>query len=489
MMISDELPGLENGWIFGAKMDLYDHQWKSFRQSLPMIIPFAAVFIFLVHFARARSHSLLVRTLIVLGCLFVYVLHGFWFVHILALTSISFFLSKLAADTLSSRLAACVIWIFNLFMMVFIPLKGSQLFVPEFLRATQYQGMQSWTPMYHMLVLKFISFGMDYIWALNSVDQRHDVPARLDYKSRQNTNLPIRDYSFSNFLAYIFYVPLYIGGPIISFNAFVSQLKISQTAYTFRELISYGIFRLGLIFLLMEVFLHSLYSNAITASQSESILSRLQPFSLAFAISLFTLLFMWMKFLLIWRTSRFWSLACGIEAPENMNRCVMNNYSMIQFWRDWHSSYNIWLVRYIYIPLGGSRTSGVQKIFNIFLVFFFVAVWHDPEWRYIHWAWIVILAIIPESLCRFVFYETKFGAKYLKNKKCFSKFILTLGGALNVLFMMSANLVGYVYGLEGLSILSTTIHNSPIYDIALTLVFIYIGVGLMYILEQYREKK
>ena len=162
---------------------------------------------------------------------------------------------------------------------------------------------------------------------------------------------------------------------------------------------------------------------------------------------------------------------------------------MIQFWRDWHSSYNVWLVRYIYIPLGGSRISGIQKFSNIFLVFFFVAIWHDPEWRYIHWAWIVILAIIPESFCRYVFYETKFGALYLRRNEIFAKFLLTIGGALNVLFMMSANLVGYVYGIEGLSTLSNTIHSSPVYDIALTFGCIYVGVGLMYILEQHRGKK
>jgi D-alanyl-lipoteichoic acid acyltransferase DltB (MBOAT superfamily) len=47
------------------------------------------------------------------------------------------------------------------------------------------------------------------------------------------------------------------------------------------------------------------------------------------------------------------------------------------FWRGWHSSFNQWLVRYLYIPLGGSR----RRAAIIWPIFFFVAVWHDLEVR------------------------------------------------------------------------------------------------------------
>lgn len=35
----------------------------------------------------------------------------------------------------------------------------------------------------------------------------------------------------------------------------------------------------------------------------------------------------------------------GIEAPENMLRCVNNSFDIEGFWRGWHASYNRWLVR------------------------------------------------------------------------------------------------------------------------------------------------
>lgn len=39
-----------------------------------------------------------------------------------------------------------------------------------------------------------------------------------------------------------------------------------------------------------------------------------------------------------------------MDPPENMVRCMVNNYSTMGFWRSWHRSYNLWTVRYVGIP-------------------------------------------------------------------------------------------------------------------------------------------
>ena len=64
--------------------------------------------------------------------------------------------------------------------------------------------------------------------------------------------------------------------------------------------------------------------------------------------------FMWLKFAVIWRFFRLWAMASGQECPENMLRCVNNSPSVLEFWKSWHHSFNRWLVRYVYVPLGGS---------------------------------------------------------------------------------------------------------------------------------------
>jgi D-alanyl-lipoteichoic acid acyltransferase DltB (MBOAT superfamily) len=63
----------------------------------------------------------------------------------------------------------------------------------------------------------------------------------------------------------------------------------------------------------------------------------------------------------------------GLDSPENMNRCLFNSINFEGFWRMWHRGFNQWLIRYIFLPLGGSRF----KLFNIWIVFTFVAIWHD----------------------------------------------------------------------------------------------------------------
>ena len=84
-------------------------------------------------------------------------------------------------------------------------------------------------------------------------------------------------------------------------------------------------------------------------------------------LSFNNLVFIYLKFSLIWKVARFWGWADGIYSEENMNRCIYNNYSFEGFWRQWHRSYNIWLIRYIYLPLGGKNKKFIMIIFFIII--------------------------------------------------------------------------------------------------------------------------
>jgi D-alanyl-lipoteichoic acid acyltransferase DltB (MBOAT superfamily) len=86
----------------------------------------------------------------------------------------------------------------------------------------------------------------------------------------------------------------------------------------------------------------------------------------------------------------------GLDPPENMVRCMANNYSPLGFWRSWHRSFNLWIVRYLYIPLGGAH----RLIATSVLIFTFVALWHDLSPRLLAWGWLVVLFILPEVMAR-----------------------------------------------------------------------------------------
>lgn len=149
----------------------------------------------------------------------------------------------------------------------------------------------------------------------------------------------------------------------------------------------------------MEFVNHYMYMVAISKTQAWDDDTILQ----IAMIALFNLVLIWLKLLIIWRFFRLWALLDGIEAPENMIRCVTNNYSALGFWRSWHKSFNLWIIRYIYVPLGGTR----YAMYNIWVVFTFVAVWHDINLKLLAWGWLISLFILPEIVAGRVFSKQK----------------------------------------------------------------------------------
>ena len=47
-------------------------------------------------------------------------------------------------------------------------------------------------------------------------------------QDRTELSLPLGSYNLESYLVYALYPPLYIAGPIGTYNAFVSQLKVGQ---------------------------------------------------------------------------------------------------------------------------------------------------------------------------------------------------------------------------------------------------------------------
>lgn len=99
-------------------------------------------------------------------------------------------------------------------------------------------------------------------------------------KQRTGSAHPLEVYTFTNYLAYIFYPPLYIAGPILTFNDFMWQVGGFSIAFhcptqpisslqmgrknllTRSSIVAYAI-RFLLCLLTMEFVLHYMYMVAI----------------------------------------------------------------------------------------------------------------------------------------------------------------------------------------------------------------------------------
>lgn len=238
---------------------------------------------------------------------------------------------------------------------------------------------------------------------------------------------------------------MYLTGPILTFNDYISQLRYKPASIEKPRTIRYAI-RFLLVLLAMEVILHYDYVSAI--SKANPVWSSYTPSQLSL-LSYFNLHMIWLKLLIPWRMFRLWALVDGIDPPENMLRCVSNNYSAVLFWRAWHRSYNRWLIRYIYVPLGGSdfrswRTA-VRSVATYLLVFTFVSLWHDIKLRLLIWGWLIVLFMVPEFTARYLFPARKW-----ESRPTAYRMICCAGAVGNVIMMMAANLVGFAVGLDGL---------------------------------------
>jgi D-alanyl-lipoteichoic acid acyltransferase DltB (MBOAT superfamily) len=201
------------------------------------------------------------------------------------------------------------------------------------------------------------------------------------------------DFTFVNYIIYIFYPPFYFSGPTITFNSFIFQFNTQTKARFSREKFSYLI-RLVIILITLEVYNHLIYPHAfLTNSRNEWMFHDFENHVLTMMLYQ-NLVFIWLKFIFIWRSARFFALLDNIESEENMNRCVYNNYNFEGFWRAWHRSFNQWLIKYIFIPLGGNK----YKFLNIWVIFTFVALWHDLEIKLLVWAWFICIFLIPEII-------------------------------------------------------------------------------------------
>ncbi|KAJ3969030.1 MBOAT, membrane-bound O-acyltransferase family-domain-containing protein [Lentinula raphanica] len=470
---------LSQGWLFGRNLDNSDSQYRSFRNNIPILCGVALLFMLLKYLwsklSNVSADNLhLIPFNVVLSTLFLLGLHGSSVVKLIAVISINYVITKACA---SSKLGPALVWAFNIGILFMNDRYngyrfGSILPSLEFLDDERYEGFYPrWHINFNITMLRLVSFSMDYYWACrNSVSV--ETGTSLDERQRQITSHPLEMYSYLNYFAYALYSPLYIAGPIMTFNDFLWQFRRPVTI-TKSSILGYLVRFIGCL-LTMEGILHFMYVVAIKETKAWLGDTPAQISMIGF----WNLIVVWLKLLLPWRFFRLWALVDGVDAPENMVRCMANNYSTFGFWRSWHRSYNLWIIRYIYIPLGGMKNVFVNSV----LVFTFVALWHDLTFKLLAWGWLVSLFILPEMLARYFLPTSRY------SNTSWYRHVCALGGVINVLLMMTANLVGFVIGIDGLRFfLNELVGTLAGFRYLIGVVFcLFVGVQLMF---EYREEE
>ncbi|KAH8427571.1 putative glycerol:H+ symporter (Gup1) [Aspergillus melleus] len=526
---------LSPGWVPGRKVDNSDSQYSTFRDNIPYLLVLLIAHPLLrrvyekftsssgaestprPNVAAAGEARLNQRIRFDFGFAFIFItaLHGVSAIKVLAILYINYKIAK----TLPRQYIPTATWVFNISTLfanelcagypferiaalLVAPADGTGQEAPLVSWARYIDGfgglIPRWEILFNITVLRFISFNMDYYWSLDypaasPIEKKQLDPASLSERDR--VSIPAEPSAFNgrNYVAYILYAPLYLTGPILTFNDYISQQRFPPPSITRTRTILYGT-RFFLTLLSMELVLHYTYVVAISkASPNWSLYS---PFQLSM-LGYFNLHIIWLKLLIPWRLFRLWALIDGVDPPENMVRCVSNNYSAFAFWRGWHRSFNRWIVRYVYIPLGGgggrdrkgssnSKPASAlyiraRQIFNFLVVFTFVALWHDINLRLLMWGWLITLFVLPEVIGTLLFPASRW-----RSRPTAYRVICGVGAVGNILMMMIANLVGFALGLDGLRGLLTEMLGSysGIVYLVVACAALFVGVQVMFEIRQ-----
>ncbi|XP_071962476.1 protein-cysteine N-palmitoyltransferase HHAT-like [Antedon mediterranea] len=200
-------------------------------------------------------------------------------------------------------------------------------------------------------------------------------------------------YSFFNYLVYLFYLPTFITGPLMSYEQFYQQYISSPVIHRYSNILKeffYYIF--WAVFL--ELILHFLYFSAF--HNERSVLMSISPMAVG-ASALCHLYFFQIKYVVIYGLSRTLALVDGVEAPKPPN-CIMAMYQYSDMWRYFDRGLHHILMKYIYFPFGGSKHGIIRQLLGAFVCFLYVCYWHGFNRNYCYWAFFNWMGIVFESV-------------------------------------------------------------------------------------------
>ncbi|KAM5238624.1 protein-cysteine N-palmitoyltransferase HHAT isoform 1-T1 [Ctenodactylus gundi] len=206
---------------------------------------------------------------------------------------------------------------------------------------------------------------------------------------RQQMPAARASYSFSWMLAYIFYYPVFHNGPILNFPEFIKQMQHPELCSLKDSLciLARGLGRLLCWWLLAELMIHLLYMHAIYSSAR--LLGTVSYWTLG-GLALAQVLFFYVKYLVLFGVPALLMRLDGLHPPP-LPRCVSTMFSFTGMWRYFDVGLHNFLIRYVYIPLGGSQHGLLGTLLSTALTFAFVSYWHggyDYLWCWAAFNWL-----------------------------------------------------------------------------------------------------
>lgn len=207
--------------------------------------------------------------------------------------------------------------------------------------------------------------------------------------------------SASLVLAYVFFFPHLIAGPILRPNELLPQLKRQRIATLRRFTVPLAIFSLGLV------------KKLVFADQVGSVVDKVYSFSGApgaldalLAIYGFSVQ-IYCDFSGYTDMAIGLALAVGIHLPNNF-RQPYAAHSLSDLWGRWHITLSFWFRDYVFKPLGGYRRGRFNAIRNVLITMLLSGLWHGANWTFLIWGLLHGIGLSVNYLLKPVFHRLRF---------------------------------------------------------------------------------
>ncbi len=199
----------------------------------------------------------------------------------------------------------------------------------------------------------------------------------------------VPEYSFLEYAVFVTFFPQLVAGPIVTHDEIIPQFKNLNNRKINYENLCVGLysFSMGLA---KKVLLADSLSRIVNAGYDDIIMldsTNAILVMLAYSLQLY------------FDFSGYSDMAVGLGKMFNID--ILVNFdspfkakNVADLWNRWHISLNRFLIRYVYIPLGGSRKGKGRTYINIVIVFFLSGLWHGANWTFVFWGILNGVAVV-----------------------------------------------------------------------------------------------
>jgi D-alanyl-lipoteichoic acid acyltransferase DltB (MBOAT superfamily) len=197
---------------------------------------------------------------------------------------------------------------------------------------------------------------------------------------------PTRD--FIDYSVFVSFFPLLVAGPIERATHLLPQIQAprafsGQTATDGLRQMLWGFFKKIVIADNCAILVNDIFNHHETARGSTLVLG-----AVLFAFQIYG------------DFSGYSDIAIGVSRLFGFD--LIRNFAypyfsrdIAEFWRRWHISLSSWFRDYLYIPLGGSRSSTLLKVRNTFIIFIVSGFWHGANWTFLVWGALNAVYFLP----------------------------------------------------------------------------------------------